>query len=1026
VSAETDDTAAGPRPSSRRSPRISFEAGDLVADRYKITRFLAVGGMGEVFAAEDTFLHAEIALKTLKPELAEDPRLLDRFKREIVLAKRVTHANVCRIFDLGFHPTTGDPVPFLTMELLEGRTLSQRVSGGGPLPVAEAAPIAAGIIAALEALHAAGIVHRDLKSGNVMLAPSRVVVTDFGLARGAEGDPFATGVDEDTTMMGSPAYMAPEQVEGGAIGPPTDVYSLGVVLYEMVTGQVPFAGDSAISVALKRLKEKPRPPRELDPSVPPVWEQAILRCLERDPADRFQTAADVARALAGEKIGRAAGQRWIFFAAAAALLLAGGGAGIAVAAHARAKKASHAAAAARESGRPSVAVVGFVNLARKDDLAWISTALAEMLTTELAGGGQLRALDGESVARMKTELKLDDAESYSKDTLARVRANLGSDYVIAGSYVPLGDEIRLDLRLQDARTGETILAASDTGPEAQLARLVERVGASLREKLDIGQLAPSEVALISTALPADPEAARDYAEGLAHVRIYDARAAKTQLQAAIAREPGFPQAHSALAEALDYLGDSAQALDEARKAVDLAGSLSREEQLKIEGLYATLTGDHDKAIAVYTELAGRFPDELEWGMRLANAQLAAGKNTEGQATIAGMRASPKFGEDPRIYMVLVQSALMDQRYDDLLDATDKLAARGEAQGALSLVANARGAEAIARWFKGDLDRALDAAREQKRLSASLGDKDGVAQAMITTGFIQVERGEMAAAKDSVTNALQVGEEAGRRNWLAEHVLGVASFYTGDLDAANKGFQDQLQSSITTDSQYGQALAYLGLAVTFQERGQLDMAKTLFDKLLAGFRLFAPKHNTAYLLHSLGRLQTETGDFNAAHATFDEAIQVRTAIGETIQLARTQIAVAELDLAEGKDGAAGEVDLALPVFERERLTDDQAVALSVRAEAELAANPDRAKADVARATELAKTTEQFLVRVAVGRARGLVLGDRAIVQALHAEAVQKTFAYEALMLAHLDAKLAGDPSRIAAVLKQAKDAGFTIR
>src|SRR5262249_40853282 len=286
----------------------TFVPGEMVAGRYRVERFIAFGGMGEVYEAEDTELKSRVALKTLRPDLAEDARILERFKREILLARRITHVNVCRIFDLGVHHGTRDVTSF-TMELLGGDTLAQRLREKGKMAPAEALPLVRQMIAALEAAHREGIIHRDFKSANVMLVggdPSgsagrgdgegsqpppwktRVVVTDFGLARGTAGDPFATNVTADRlAMMGSPAYMAPEQVEGEETTVASDVYSLGIVVYEMVTGRVPFEGDSAMSVAVKRLKELPPPPRRFAPDLDARWEDAILRCLEREPARRF-------------------------------------------------------------------------------------------------------------------------------------------------------------------------------------------------------------------------------------------------------------------------------------------------------------------------------------------------------------------------------------------------------------------------------------------------------------------------------------------------------------------------------------------------------------------------------------------------------------------------------------------------------------------------------------------------------------------------------------------------------------------
>jgi len=282
---------------------VALQGGQVLAGRYRVTAFLGSGSAGEVFEAEDLELGGRIALKVLYPG-ADDEPVLRRFKQEIQLARRVTHPNVCRTYDLAYHceeaGMSADAPPrlrvFLTMELLRGETLADRLASRGRMTPGEALPIARQVAAALAAAHAAGVVHRDLKSGNIFLvAPpseSRAVVTDFGLA-GSSGE----AASETGELMGSPAYMAPEQVRGEAATPATDIYAFGVVLYEMVTGELPFLGTSAFYTAVKRLKEPPPPPRDKVPALDPACNAAILRCLEREPANRFATADEVIGAL---------------------------------------------------------------------------------------------------------------------------------------------------------------------------------------------------------------------------------------------------------------------------------------------------------------------------------------------------------------------------------------------------------------------------------------------------------------------------------------------------------------------------------------------------------------------------------------------------------------------------------------------------------------------------------------------------------------------------------------------------------
>jgi serine/threonine protein kinase len=297
----------------------SFSEGDIVSNRFEILRFLGEGGMGEVYEVRDLDLGENLALKTIRPDFASEQTALGRFKREIQLARRVTHPNVCRVFDLGRHVATTNgrkcEITLLTMELLKGETLADRLKRCGALSTDAALPLVRGMAAGLAAAHEAGIIHRDLKPSNVIIVPrarseksnqdsaERTVVTDFGLARSADRafhtiSSLSSEADAGR-LVGTLAYMAPEQLDGGQISDATDIYAFGLVMYEMVTGTRPFQGTSAISEAMRRLSTEPPPPRRFVPALDSVWESVILRCLEREASKRFATALEVLKALEG-------------------------------------------------------------------------------------------------------------------------------------------------------------------------------------------------------------------------------------------------------------------------------------------------------------------------------------------------------------------------------------------------------------------------------------------------------------------------------------------------------------------------------------------------------------------------------------------------------------------------------------------------------------------------------------------------------------------------------------------------------
>ena len=281
----------------------TFLPGELLAGRFRVRRFIAEGGMGEVYAADDLELGEAVALKTVRPLLASDQQVLALFKQEILLARRVTHRNVSRIFDLFRHDIDLDgaqrTIVFLSMELLEGETLSERIHRLGPLPIDEAQKIAHQLIAGLDAAHSAGIIHSDFKSGNIALVSEpdggeRAVIMDFGLAAPRHG--ISGG---RSGLAGTPAYMAPEQVEQGPISPVTDLYALGIVLFEMISGKVPFHGASPLETAKVRLRQDAPLLRTVAPKAPLTWERTVQACLQRDAAKRPASAAEVAARLSG-------------------------------------------------------------------------------------------------------------------------------------------------------------------------------------------------------------------------------------------------------------------------------------------------------------------------------------------------------------------------------------------------------------------------------------------------------------------------------------------------------------------------------------------------------------------------------------------------------------------------------------------------------------------------------------------------------------------------------------------------------
>jgi tetratricopeptide (TPR) repeat protein/tRNA A-37 threonylcarbamoyl transferase component Bud32/TolB-like protein len=1018
---------------ARAAGAPSFSPGLLIAGRYRVTGFIAQGGMGEVYEVEDLELRDRVALKTVRPEIAEGALAIDRFRREIQLSRKVTHPNVCRIFDVSHHRPADpgvSPVIFLTMELLRGETLAQRLRRG-PLGQ-ELLPIARQIAQGLDAAHQVGIVHRDLKPGNVLLVPRpggppRAVVTDFGLARLTAGAQAAgltlTGGDG---VVGTPAYLAPEQLEGGEVTPAVDVYAFGIVLYEMVSGTVPFLSDSVLATAIKRLKERPASPRVYAPDLDPRWEQAILRCLERDPAARFAGCLDAITAATGEATagsmesapevsgaafragpasgaaaasaaaatsvpgsfgGGAASAGAAFTAAASAPGSIGGGAAPPAAAASAAWSAAGVSSAATSataafvpaasaapsiSGVPSaappgaaasaaspprrrllqaaslaaiillsfvlgymrfrdwrarqpggaegvqgagqdeavagaglpanfsnpprraVAVLGFRDLSGSSASAWLSPALAEMLGAELAASGKLRIVAGETVARAKLELKLDNSESFARDTLARLRTLVGADQMVLGSYVTLdapaaGRQIRLDVRIQDAVAGETTAMASETGTEAELFSLVARVGSRLRRELGEGAAAAAAGgatmrAAAMPAMPASPAAARYYAEGLERLRRFEPVAARDLLAKAVAADPRNAMAHSALAAAWSALGFDGKQRDEAKTAFELAASLPQEERLAIEGRYRAALGDWGRAIDIDRRLWSLFPDNLEHGLRLAAAETAAGRTREALTTAAALHSlPPPARDDARIDLALATAAGSTGDFRRQREAADSAARKASAAGASLLVAEARLLACRALRNLGEAEPALAACGEGQRLYAAAGDRAGVAEALTHSANVRFDRGDRAGAQRLYEEALVTYRDLGNRGAEAGELNNIAVVLKsqGDLDRAGELYRQVLAISREIGSRSGEAYALNNLAGVMLRRGDLGGAGTLLEQCLQVRRELEDRSGEAYALDNLGVALRRRGDLAGALSRHQAALGIRRQIGQKI-------------------------------------------------------------------------------------------------------------------------------------------------
>ncbi len=585
-----DDQATGPPATEARTRGASvFQTGDIVAFRFRIVRYLAKGGMGELYEAEDLELRERIALKTILSHISDDERSILMFKREEHLPRQVTHPNVCRIYDVFRHrdaaPRAGRAaeVVFLAMELLHGETLADKLQRDGPFSTADIMPVVRQMAAALTAAHRVGVVHRDFKSQNVMLVKPaaadeemRVVVTDFGLAwRNTQDE--STGLSlsglEDAEMSGTPAYMAPEQVEGGRVTPASDVYALGVVLYEMVTGARPFVGETPLKIATKRLHEPAPSPRIHVSDVDPLWEATILRCLERRPEDRFTSAGEVVAALEGAIVAREAAARerqgwtstaWLVLALVIVATLAGG-----YFAYAR------YVAASQSAGITSIAVLPFSNLSNDPEDDYLADGISEGLINRLSQLHGLKVVANSSSYRFKSR----DAD------LQEVARTLDVAAVLAGRMSQRGDVLSISVELIDGRDRTQVWGERYVRKASDLLQVQAEIFRDVAAKLKMPVTAGQQQGLEAPGVP-NPEAYELLLKGHFHRAkggTADRQKAGEYFTRAIAADPGYALAYADLSDIYRSLINSGlldqqeylpRARAAAQKALELDDSLA--------------------------------------------------------------------------------------------------------------------------------------------------------------------------------------------------------------------------------------------------------------------------------------------------------------------------------------------------------------------------------------------------------------------------------------------------------------------
>jgi DNA-binding winged helix-turn-helix (wHTH) protein/tetratricopeptide (TPR) repeat protein len=559
--------------------------------------------------------------------------------------------------------------------------------------------------------------------------------------------------------------------------------------------------------------------------------------------------------------------------------------------------------------RPAVAVMGFRNLATKSDRAWVSTALEEMFASELAAAGRLRTVPGENVARASIDLRLPDTGSFSAPTLGRIRNSLRADYVLTGSYFDAGAEgggrLRLDLRLEDTRDGETLWASTESGSEADLPDMVAHAGLDLRAKLGFAA-SGQDRAEFQAAAPPTSDASRLYAEGLARLRQFDAKGALELLNRAVATAPEYAPAHAALAAAWSALGYGEMARLEAGRALDLAKGLPREQRLSIEARFDESAGQWDKAAVIYRQLGNLFPDDPDYGLRCAAAQVKAGRGTEALATVETLRAKPAaVRDDAAIDYALSLAANQTGDFRQAQAAAARSAAKAEQRDEWMLVADARLLECRELEALGSAAPAETSCATASRLYARAGDRAGVASATGYQAAALAGAGDHDGAQRMYQTALSIQRDIGNQGGALWDLNGLAGerWAKDDLAGAREKYEEALRTAQQIKSRPDAADARANIGFTWLTEGDLAQARKTYDHALAEFREMSNANGVANALGNLGETLYQQGDLPEAAQRLEEALMVDRRNGNKGETANALAWLGRVRLAAGDaDGA----------------------------------------------------------------------------------------------------------------------------
>jgi tetratricopeptide (TPR) repeat protein/predicted Ser/Thr protein kinase len=878
--------------------------GAVLAQRYEILQVLGRGGMGAVYKARDREVDRLVALKVIRPDLAGNSSILERFKQELVLSQKVTHKNVVRIYDLG----DADGMKFITMEYIEGSDLRSIVQEKKKFTPEEAVDVMLQVCRALEAAHGVDVIHRDLKPQNIMRdASGRVVVMDFGLARLIESN----GMTQTGALVGTMEYMSPEQALGSSLDQRSDLFTLGLIFYELLSGKMPFAADSALASLIKRTQERAVPVSQHDKTIPVALTHIVSKCMERDPKQRYQNASELIsdlEAWQGKKAGATLGfhasvgpwartLHWPIIGSVVAVVV------LALAGYLlRDKLFSSDKGAA--GPQVSLAVLPLRNASGDSSLDWMGKSLAEMLRTDVGQSENFHTVAPERLHQILTDLRISADTELDANAIRRIAEFTNADQVVWGEYVKIGDQIRIDAQLENLKTQHVVAIKAEAPTENALLKAVDSLAKSVQENLTLSPKAMDQMkAAAFTPSSKSVEALRDYSEGLELARQNNDLEAVKRYQSAVVEDPNFALAYARLAQANSRLGHGPEAEQFSSKAVDLDSGLPPAEKYMIEAASARIQNNFDKALAAYDNLGKLMPQDPQVWTEMAELYESKGNYDKSFEYYSKVLQSDPKNLDALLAIggVQIERGNAAGSFDYLNQALSLAVQLGNQQGKANVLQTLGAAYRLT-------DKPADALQNLQQavdIEKQIGDKGGMAFSVrqIADAYSQMGKPDDAAKNYEI--ALKLETELGDNTGLGGVLLNYGSLLEsqGKYDKALEMAKRALQIEVQLGDEDTQGICLNNIGSLYVEEGKYGDALTYFQRSLDLQQKLKVPSDIARSLNNLGETYLKLGKFDSALDNYLKALEVARGAGDKSLVALTSDGMARLFELQGRNGAA---------------------------------------------------------------------------------------------------------------------------